>query len=87
MGLMGSDEMSAIEYLERPQPGTWFVLDVMQRKMRGQDWVALMVDVDPCGPRSFLMRQRNERWLLIPGKHRNRDAAMAALDELNATRH
>jgi hypothetical protein len=35
-----------LEYLDPPAPG-WFVLDVMRKKQRGWDWVALMVDVDP----------------------------------------
>jgi len=36
-----------IEYLDRPAPGNWFVLDVMKKTSRKWDWVALMVDVDP----------------------------------------
>jgi hypothetical protein len=32
--------------MDSPPPG-WFVLDVMQRELDGQDWVALMIDTDP----------------------------------------
>ena len=38
--------MIAIEYLDSPPTG-WFALDVMRKKARKWDWVALMVDVDP----------------------------------------
>jgi hypothetical protein len=34
--------MTEIEYLDRP-PAGWFVLE----KVRGRNWVALMIDVDP----------------------------------------
>jgi hypothetical protein len=38
--------MTAKEYLDRPPPG-WFVLEIMQQRLRGRDWVALVIDVDP----------------------------------------
>jgi hypothetical protein len=37
---------TTIEYLDRPPAGL-FVLDVMRRKARKRDWVALMIDVPP----------------------------------------
>jgi hypothetical protein len=44
--LEGGMRMTAIEYLDHPASG-WFALDVMRKKARKWDWVALMVDVDP----------------------------------------
>jgi hypothetical protein len=80
--------MTAIEYLDRPQSG-WFPLDVMRRsKGSSLDWVALMIDVDPddfkncptaCRPR--------QRWLIIAGKHSDRNAAWDALEDMMSTRH
>jgi hypothetical protein len=34
------------EYLDR-LPADWFVLEVMPQKDGGQDWTALVIDVDP----------------------------------------
>jgi hypothetical protein len=39
--------MTAIETLDRPPVGDWFVLDVMRGKGGRSDWVALMIDVHP----------------------------------------
>jgi hypothetical protein len=72
--------MAAIEYLDRPPLG-WFALDVMRKEKRRWDWVALMVDV-PDGSRTA-----REAWVLVPGKHRNQDAAWDALQDMIATRH
>jgi hypothetical protein len=40
--------MTAVKYLDRPPPDS-FILDVMRRdgNLRGRDWAALIVDVDP----------------------------------------
>jgi hypothetical protein len=73
-----------IEYLDRP-PSGWFALDVMQRKEGSRDWVALMVDVDPDDLRSH--PTHDYRWLRIPGKYRDLDAAWDALRAMMATRH
>jgi hypothetical protein len=84
--------MTAIEYLDRPPTG-WFALDLMQRKARSLDWVALMVDYDPDdydpGDPNYIGPPPNahDAWVRIPGKHRNRDAAWDALEDLIATRH
>jgi hypothetical protein len=73
-----------IEYLDRPPQG-WFVFEVMRKKARKSDWIALMVDVDP----DDLPGKRTARqfWFDIPGKHRSRDAAWGALQDVIATRH
>jgi hypothetical protein len=73
----------ALEWVERP-PAGWFVLDVMRREACKWDWVALMVDIDP-DDREY--RAARECWVGIPGKHRNRDAAWDALENMMATRH
>jgi hypothetical protein len=95
--------MTAIEYLDRPQSG-WFAIDVMQEESRKQNWVALMIDVDPdelknCAcdfpalfyvdPKDYRpgVRKACQRWLRIPGKHRSRDAACDALENMMTTRH
>ena len=75
--------MTTIEFLDRPPTG-WFVLDVMRCEARKRNWVALMIDVDPDELGS---RRARQVFVRIPGKHRNRDAAWDALEELVATRH
>jgi hypothetical protein len=50
---------------------------------RKWDWVALMIDVHP----DDLDRTTRSGWVRIPGKHRNKDAAWEALENLLATRH
>jgi hypothetical protein len=80
--------MTDLNYLDRP-PAGWHVLDVMRRSSRRKwDWVALMIDVDPD---DFLARRADtsspECWVRIPGKHRTREAACEALQDLLATRH
>jgi hypothetical protein len=93
---------TAIKYLDRLPPG-WFALDVMREKSRKWDWVALTVDVHPdelkhCRCRiAFLYvhpneyrpgnRRAREAWVRVPGKHRNKDAAWDALQDLMETRH
>jgi hypothetical protein len=76
--------MTAIEYLDRP-PSGWFILDVMRRERRSWHWSALMIDV----PYDDFQNGANTRscLVLIPGKHRNRDAAWEALEDMMATRH
>jgi hypothetical protein len=76
--------MSNFVILDRP-PAGWFVLDVLRWQARERDWVALVIDVHP----DELDRGRRARHALvrIPGKHRNRDAASDALQDLVATRH
>jgi hypothetical protein len=80
-----------VEYLDQP-PAHWFVLDVMPtsdcRPGHLRDWSALMVDVDPYTD-DFRMwsRRVSERFVRIPGKHRSRDAACEALENMMATRH
>ena len=74
------------EYIDHP-PADWHVLDVMRKRSRAWDWCAAMIDVDPddfrerrCGPYQF-------RYVTIPGKHRNYEAAWDALEAMLATRH
>ena len=75
--------MPKLEELDRPPPG-WFALDVM-RKSRTWDWVALMLDIDP--EEHHLGRPGRGCWVRIPGKHKSRDAACDALQDMMATRH
>jgi hypothetical protein len=80
---MTTHPISTIEYVERPPPG-WFVLDVMRKKARSRDWVALLVDVDPGDPGAV---PNASCWFAIPGKHRDSDAAWETLETMMATRH
>jgi hypothetical protein len=77
-----------VEYLNQPPRG-WFVLDVMKRKERGRDWVALMIDIDPDTDdfRVWGRRPVSRCFILIPGEHRSRDAAYDTLENMMATRH
>jgi hypothetical protein len=79
-----SAQSKPIKYLDHPAPG-WFVLDVMKKTWRKWDWVALMIDVDL----EDLQKTAHvrERWLRIPGKHRSRESAWNALEDIMATRH
>jgi hypothetical protein len=100
---METDPMTAIEYLDRPQPG-WFALDVMRKEKSKWDWVALTVDVHPdelkhCLCKTAFLyvhpneykpdgsRIAREAWVHVPGKHRNHDAAWDAFQDMMATRH
>ena len=74
---------TAVEYLDRP-PAGWFALDVMKEHSRKWDWVALMIDVHPDELQHCTAR---EAWLRVPGKHRNKDAAWDALEDMMTTRH
>jgi hypothetical protein len=90
------------EYLDRV-PSGWFVLDVMRKGSREWEWVALIVDVHPDELKHCLCkiaflyiepheykptgRTAQEAWVNIPGKHRSRDAAEAALENIIGTRH
>ena len=76
--------MSKLKELDRPPPG-WFVLDVIREKSRTWVWVALMLDIDPEEHR--LGRPGCGCWVRIPGKHKSRDAACDALQDMMATRH
>ena len=67
--------------------GDWFVLEVMRKESRRRDWVALLVDFDPDEYRSGVTPPYRQRWASIPGKHRNREAAVATLEDMLATRH
>ena len=74
-----------IGYLDAPVPG-WFAFEVMRTDSRSWEWVALMVDVDPDKARPAMSYAR-QRWLKIPGKHQNRDAAWEAFEGMIAIRH
>jgi hypothetical protein len=79
---------SPIEYLDRPPPG-WFALEVMRTKARKWDWVALVVDVHPDDLQNNYDRggKIRECWVRIPGRHRSRDAAWEAFEDMATTRH
>jgi hypothetical protein len=73
------------EFLDRP-PAGWFALDVMKESRRKWDWCALMIDVHPDEYR-LGNRKAGAAWVRIPCKHRSRDAACDALQDMMETRH
>jgi hypothetical protein len=81
----------ALEYIDRLPPG-WFVIgDAIRQKSRGADWVALIVDFDPDdrypGIPAARMHAARQRWLRIRGRHRSRESAQHALQDMTVTRH
>ncbi len=79
----------AIEFIDRPPHG-WFLVGVEKKNSRNWDWCAYMIDTDPevvSGRPHWLNRAVGRCWVSIPGKHRNRDGAMTALQDMLATRH
>jgi hypothetical protein len=79
--------MTDIETLDRPPPG-WHTLDVARTGPKW-DWVALMIDMHPDDFKNYRRGGRTvrEAWVRIPGKHRNKEAAWDALQEMLETRH
>jgi hypothetical protein len=74
------------EYLERWTP-EWRVLTVMAYSDRSRDWVAVLVDVEPEEFQSSWNPRARVRYFRIPGKHRSRETAWCAFEDLIATRH
>jgi hypothetical protein len=76
------------EYLDRWTP-EWRLLWIMRYEQWSWDWAALLVDVEPEEYQSSwtIAQFARVRWLRIPGKHRNRDSARGAFEDLTATRH
>lgn len=70
---------------DRP-PAGWFLLDIMRKSPGGDEWVALMIDVDPKLMRQYRLPSR-ECWVRVPGRHRGYDSAASAFDDATATRH
>jgi hypothetical protein len=71
-------------------PAGWFPLDVMLETdgSKGR-WVALMIDFDPGDPKEYRPwpHRAQQLWLRIPGKHKNKNAAWDALQDIMETRH
>ncbi len=95
--------MTAVDYLDCPAPGWFAldVMRESERK-RDWVALMVDVDPDElktCAcefPALFYVhpkeyrpgpRKAQQRWLRIPGKHRNKDAAWDALQNMLATRH
>lgn len=69
-------------------PAGWFPLSVMKTgEGRKWDWVCLMIDIDPDDYRRGRNCTAPSVWVRIPGKHRNREDAEAALQDMLETRH
>jgi hypothetical protein len=76
--------MSMPEILDRP-PAGWFAFDVIRKDLHKWDWVGFVISVHPDEFKHC--RTAPHAWVRIPGKHRNRDAAREALENMIATRH
>ena len=76
-----------IEFCDLPDrpPAGWFVFEVARWEARKRDWVVFMVDIEP-DPGGPLDRRARGVWVRIPGKHRDREAAWDALEDMLATR-
>jgi hypothetical protein len=95
--------MIAIEYLDRPAPGWFALDVVRREARKRDWVALMIDvhpdDLKTCAcefPALFYVhpkeyrpgpRKAQQRWLRIPGKHRNKDAAWDTLQELMATRH
>lgn len=95
--------MSTIEYLDRPPAGWFAIDVMKVDDRRKWDWCALMIDAHPddlkncrckvawlyIDPREYRpgSRTAREAYVRVPGKHRNKEAAWDALQEMLATRH
>ena len=71
-----------------PRLHVWHILDVMPKNNRGRkpQWTALLIDVDPD---DFVERRcdASESCLLDLGRHKSRDEAWDAAEQMIATRH
>jgi len=95
--------MTAIEYVDRPPAGwfvldvlrkgerkwDWcaLMIDVDHDDLKHCWCKTAFLYVDPNEYRPHEGRIAREVWLLIPGKHRNKEAAWEALEDMLATRH
>jgi hypothetical protein len=91
------------EYLDRPPAGwfvlavmrkarrkwDWcaLMIDVHPDELKHCLCITAFLYVDPNEYRPKGSRTAREAWVRIPGKHRNWDAAWAALEDMIATRH
>ena len=63
----------------------WYILEVMRKDRGGRnDWVALLVDVDPDADDDYQPVQSH--WLDL-GRHKTRDDAYDHAESMMATRH
>ena len=95
--------MPSIQYLDRMPEGWFMLDIMRAKRGPSWDWVALVIDIDPDELKhcrceiAFLYvdpddyrpgnRVAREAWVRIPGKHRNKDAAWDAFEDLSAARH
>jgi hypothetical protein len=69
-------------------PRRWFILEVMPTKEEGDDWTALLIDIDPdafCAGQTWHIK--NQSCYLHLGVHMDRDEAWDHCEGLLATRH
>ena len=95
-------QVDNITTLDRP-PAGWFALDVMQKDARWDWFALMVdvhpdelkhclckvafLYVHPKEYKPDGSRTAREAWVRVPGKHRSKDAAWDALDDMIATRH
>jgi hypothetical protein len=69
-----------------PRLHVWRILDVMRKSSRGVQWTALLIDVDLD---DFVNRRcdAGRSCFLDLGRHKSRDDAWDAAEQMIATRH
>lgn len=65
----------------------WHPLAVMLTHEGADDWVALMIDMDPDEFGRERGRPVQQRWVYVPGLHQDIDSAWEALLDMLETRH
>lgn len=79
--------MTKIEILKHPPDhGKWYILDVMKRRSRGRDWVALLIDVEPTLFAADHTVRAQHAWLDL-GRHASLIEAWSHAEDLAQTKH
>jgi len=69
-----------------PKSHAWHILEVMRTSSRGFQWTALLIDVDPDDFANRRCDSGDSCWLDL-GRHKSRDNAWDAAQQMIATRH
>ena len=68
-------------------PAGWHILDVRRRTNSRTLWAAIMINVPAEEHCSGQHPASSHVWVAVPGKHRTRDAAWDAFEDMLQTRH
>jgi choline dehydrogenase-like flavoprotein len=81
-----SSKMPIFDVGTLPRSHVWHILDVMRKSSRGVQWTALLIDVDPDDFVNWRCDAGCSCWLDL-GRHKSRDDAWDAAEQMIATRH